>query len=303
MNGSMQSVSLVAIKIAAMVTILGAMPRISAQGVDKRPSDVPYDVVSVKRSTVRLPENIVDIRINPAGRIDATHISIRQVVLLAYELSESELLGGPKWLGSEHFDIVAVGRPDDVRLSDKERMRKVFKKVLAERFHFVAHTETVDLPAYRAVLDARGDKPLPGVVESRMTCGDVGESNGLPDVHGPPKCGVAVRPGLLRAGGVTIGQVLKVFSEQVGRLIVDETGLTSRYDVTLSWTPDFYRELLRRLPAGVNPPASGAGTPLIAPDGPSPIDALKQQLGIVLMASKAARSVLVIDAVERPTLN
>jgi len=74
---------------------------------------------------------------------------------------------------------------------------------------------------------------------------------------------------------------------QLGRVVVDKTGLTGEYDFELKWTPD--------LPAG--------GPVDAAPAGPSLFTALEEQLGLRLQTGRAPLDVLVIDKVEKPSEN
>jgi len=89
-----------------------------------------------------------------------------------------------------------------------------------------------------------------------------------------------------------LAQLAPILSLMVGRTVVDKTGLTERYDIELTFTPD------RPLPGP-------DGTPAPAPtdSGPSLFTALQEQLGLKLDPSKETVDVLVIDHVERPTEN
>ena len=72
-----------------------------------------------------------------------------------------------------------------------------------------------------------------------------------------------------------------------GRLVVDKTGLTGKYDFTLKWTPDMGQ--------GADPPSTDAG--------PTLFTALQDELGLKLQPTKAPVDVIVIDHVEMPTPN
>ena len=78
------------------------------------------------------------------------------------------------------------------------------------------------------------------------------------------------------------------------RPVVDQTGLTDRYDFTLEWKPD---RSSRR--AGPNPPA----LPQNIEDRPDLLTAMRQQLGLKMESGKAPVEVLVIDKVTKPTEN
>lgn len=75
--------------------------------------------------------------------------------------------------------------------------------------------------------------------------------------------------------------------EDVGRPIVDRTGLKGTFDFSLRWMPESLVE---------------KGGPEIAQEPPL-VEALKEQLGLKLSATKAPIQILVIDHVEPPTPN
>ena len=93
-------------------------------------------------------------------------------------------------------------------------------------------------------------------------------------------------------------------SNQLGRTVVDETGLRGKYDFTLKWTPD---QSERNLFGGGPGPGPGPGgkdmPPPPDPDGPSLFTALQEQLGLKLESKKGPVEILVIDRVEKPSEN
>jgi uncharacterized protein (TIGR03435 family) len=95
-------------------------------------------------------------------------------------------------------------------------------------------------------------------------------------------------------GGTPIAQLVTTLSQQVGRTVVDRTGLTGAFDIDLRWTPT-----PGQLPPG--PPPPGASTPPFDADGPPLVTALQEQLGLRLEAQRGSVSVLVIESIERPT--
>jgi uncharacterized protein (TIGR03435 family) len=76
-----------------------------------------------------------------------------------------------------------------------------------------------------------------------------------------------------------------------GRPIIDKTGLTGRFDFMLEWAHE------RRTTAGSDSPVASD------PIGPTPLEALRDQLGLKLESAKASIPILVIDKVERPSEN
>ena len=102
----------------------------------------------------------------------------------------------------------------------------------------------------------------------------------------------------VQADGVTLEFLAQVLSRQIGRTVIDKTGLTGNYDYTLEWTPD-----------DAGPPAPGAEAALPRNDGgsdavgPSIFTALQEQLGLKLESSKGPVDVIVIDHIDLPSEN
>ena len=95
---------------------------------------------------------------------------------------------------------------------------------------------------------------------------------------------------------VNLQFLAQVLSQQLGRAVVNQTGLTGNYNFTLEWTPD---------PAqGGGPPGEPKDNPLPADSsGPSIFTAIQEQLGLRLESQKGPAEVIVIDRVEKPSEN
>ena len=87
--------------------------------------------------------------------------------------------------------------------------------------------------------------------------------------------------------------IVKLLSQQLGRTIVDKTGLTGNYDVKLRWTPDSG-------PASMMGPGS---KPTPDASEPSIFTAIQEQLGLKLESQKGPVEILVIDHAEKPSAN
>jgi uncharacterized protein (TIGR03435 family) len=79
--------------------------------------------------------------------------------------------------------------------------------------------------------------------------------------------------------------------------VIDQTGLTGRFDFQLLWTPDETQF------ASVGGPGEPPKLPEGAETQPDLFTAIQQQLGLKLESTKAQADVLVIDRVERPSEN
>ena len=162
----------------------------------------------------------------------------------------------------------------------------MLRSLLEDRFRLSAHRETRDLPIYALVL-ARADGRLGP--QLRQTTSDycarllaaAGKAGDTPVPPGGPVCGM--RPGgtgnEITAGAMPMNEFARFLNVNVGRTVVDRTGLTGVWDFDLKWS------------------APNAPTP--DPDRPSIFTALQEQLGLRLDAATGPVEVLVIDRVER----
>ena len=105
-------------------------------------------------------------------------------------------------------------------------------------------------------------------------------------------------PGRIEAGGQPIAMLANTLAQQMGRPVVDETGLTGGYEFTLTFMP----EAGRGMPAGPPPPGAPE-LPPIDPNAPSLTTALQEQLGLKLESTKGSMEMIVIDSIEQPTEN
>jgi uncharacterized protein (TIGR03435 family) len=273
-----------------------------------------FDVASVKPSKSGSPPNSNfplgpgDVYVPNGGYFSATNFPLVTYIFFAYKISgnqaQSLLPQLPDWASTERFDIQAraEGNPG------KDQMRLMMRALLADRFKLAIHNETREVPVFAFVLSKKGstgpqvqahsdDAPCPTNAPAaaqpqsslRTRAGELPPlCNGIFPM--PPS-----EPGRLRFAGrnVTIGFIADTFSAgtNLGRPMVDQTGLRGTFDFILEWMPE------RRGPA---PPGADTQTDSM---GPSFEQALRDQLGIKLQAQKSPVTILVIDHVERPSAN
>ena len=225
------------------------------------------------------------------GRFTATNVSLRSLMQYeAYGIPGSRILGGPKWLDSTRFDIEA--KMDDsvadhlrtlARSQRELETQAMFQQLLADRFKLAVHWETRELPIYALVVAKKGPKLQP----TKDFTGSPGtSSNG------------SQSGSQFNATGVTLPQLAealtRVLFRELGRDIIDKTGVEGRYDLTLKWAPDTGASSLPRATGGE---ASSADL------GPSIFTAIQEQLGLKLEPTKGPVQVLVIDHAEMPSEN
>jgi len=214
----------------------------------------------------------------------ASNVSLQMLVKSAYNLEDYQVADAGKLLGSTKYDIRATIDRDTAdalnKLEPEQRRRaqqQMLQNLLADRFKLVAHEESKEFPVYFLLLAANGPK----VHESKP--GD-NYSNGLKTANGAlvgPHMGVSsLRGGDITVQGLPINSLVQSLMREVGKPVVDKTGLTGIYDYSLHWQPAA---------------ASMEGS---ESNAPSVFEALEDQLGLKLQPAKAPVTMLVIDHVE-----
>jgi uncharacterized protein (TIGR03435 family) len=249
----------------------------------QRPS---FDVASIKRNLSGSEGSRG--RIQPGGRVSFTNEPLRRMILDAYQLQDFQLVGGPDWVSTDRWDIVAKAEGDPPISRVVEMMRTLF----ADRFKLVAHREMRDAPIYALVI-GKSDRQLgaqlhPSSTDCAALAADARTRGGTPPptINGRVSCGMNTNNGYLEANAVTMGVFARRISTIAGRTVVDRTGLTGNFDLTLRWTAD-----------------ASSGGDRVAPtgdDGPTFFTAVQEQLGLKLESQRGPVEFLVIESVEHP---
>ena len=238
----------------------------------------------------------------PNGQLIATNTPLRTLILRAYGLHDSQLIDAPEWAAVERFDIDAKADPTP---PSPDALMPMLRALLSERFQLKVRQETRQLPAY-VLVHARGDRRLgPQIRPTQADCSSgakvmTREETMAIAKEGWPPCGQVVTISFLttssdgtagskirtRRSGVTMPDFATFLQGQVGRPVVDRTGLEGLFDVEYSFAP--------QPPSPSIELADGANVPPI-------LVALEEQLGLKLQSGRALVEVLVIDSVERPT--
>jgi uncharacterized protein (TIGR03435 family) len=233
------------------------------------------------------------------GRFSATNATLKILAGLAYKVQNYAITGGPSWLDSAHFDIDAKAADSNLTI---EQMRPMLQSLLQNRFQLKAHTETKDVPVY-ALLPAKNGPKLPEAKEGGCFQIDMNKPPPPPSPgQGPgamqaPCGGMMMGPNTMRGGKISMAQFVGGLSNLLGRPVIDKTGFTGTFDVSLDYSPEGLSFGGRGLP----PPPPGA--PAFDTSGPSIFTAIQEQLGLRLESTKAPGEVLVIDSAEKPTEN
>jgi len=197
------------------------------------------------------------------GRLRVTSVTALGLIKSAWMLQPSQVTGGPGWLDSDRYDIDAKsGHPERI---DTDHLQPLLQSLLADRFALKFHWETRELPVYALVTD-KGGAILRENRDAPMTILNTRRGSGKIRIVGTK---------------VSMEQLARSIGSELGRVVVDKTGLPGGYDVNFEWAEEPVGDSL----------------------APSIFTELHEQLGLKLEPAKAPVKVLVIDSAERASAN
>jgi uncharacterized protein (TIGR03435 family) len=246
-----------------------------------------FEVSTVRPSSPETRESNLDL---DADAIRSSNLPVMFLLKFAFNLnsgSDDQIIGAPSWVSSLPFDIRAkVDEEAAARIagmSTDERIaitRKMVQTLLVDRFQLKVHHESRDLRVL-ALMIAKGGSKLTPV--SDMPTSSASGASSWTGLHNPGA-------GESEGRDVPVAPLVNTLSSKPeigGRLVVDETGLTGKYNFKLTWTPEDRH-------AAVDAPNA---------DGPSLFTAIQEQLGLKLQTQKAPVDCVVIDHIEQPSPN
>jgi uncharacterized protein (TIGR03435 family) len=291
--------------LAAILAVVGCVPPAGAHAQQPSGESV-LEVVSVRPALltrhpwVRVPDAPPQMRMTP-GRFTAFMATVRYLIQYAYKVRPLQVVGGPRWIGEDRFDIeatVSAGIPLAVA---NARLPEALGEVLRDRFKLQIHTEQRRLPVYALVTAHRDGRLERGLRPSTVDCAavnrkrflatqggaDMAAKASLPNFGSP--CGSRVGPGTLTIDGTTLQNLANTLMTHGGldRFVVDRTNLAGNFDIELQWAPS-------DVAFGVN---QSGRTPAL--QAPSLFTAIEEQLGLKLEPREELVDVIVIDQVER----
>lgn len=246
-----------------------------------------FEVASIKVNPDPLGRLFVPL---PGGKIDCTGVSLRDLVGMAWGVYPDEVVGGPAWAGSIRYNILAKAEDGATQGMSVNQIgqynRLMMRSLLIERFHVAVHLETREAPIYALVVARKDGKLGPGLTESKGSCAKLEiKPFVLPKDDKFPELmcgqGLFILKGTARAAQVDIESLVGLISGDVGRRVVDETGLKQRFDIDMPWSH-------RLVPSD---------------NQPSIFIALEEQLGLKLESRKGPVDFMVIDHAEQVSKN
>ena len=209
---------------------------------------------------------LIDIHVQ--GETVQASGSVQHLVAVAHGAKDYQVFGGPSWIHSTDvmFEIVAKVKAQP-EAPNRQQIRSMLQALLAERFQLTLHTEERELPVY--MLAIAGGKGL------KLTKAASDAKSSFRLAMGP----VTKLTGTMSMTNLAFQLALRLHD----RPVLDRTGLSGMYDVSLEWSRD--------------------DTPPSETTAPGLFTALQEQLGLKLQPAREPSPVFVIDRVDRPSAN
>ncbi len=238
-----------------------------------------FEVATVKPSRPGMWRQDYD---TDGNRLTVINYTVRRLIREAYGLkSDAQILGGPKWIDQQAFDIVA--KVDDAEAAKMDKMNDeqsdrewelMLQSLLADRFQLKVSRGERNLPVFALVVA----RPGPKLKHTPDTMANGQQGDPGIDIHGGELTATAVSMD-------SFADTLTGLRDLENRVVINRTGLAGNFDFQLDWARD-----------------RGQGP---SPDSPYPglFAALPEQLGLKLKPERSTVEVVVVEAAEEPTVN
>lgn len=200
--------------VLVILIVLTSSVRIAMQAQTASAREPQFELTSIKPSA---PGTHGPNVYNPTNtRFAVTNVTAKYLIAYAYDVSEFQIIGGPGWIGTDEYDILAKPQGE----ASVERIKAMTKGLLAERLGLKLHRVSKEQSVFALVVAKGG----PNLQRSA--------AQGGPEVRGN-------RGGRLTMRKVTMEMMAAQLAARVlGRPVIDKTGIAGEFDVNLEWTPD-----------------------------------------------------------------
>ena len=247
--------------VSAIAALLATHPSLA-----QSPAPVEFEVASVRRNT--LDDRIVTINVGPGGRFAARGYTLVLLMQRAYAVMDWNVTGGPSWIRTDRFDVVAKANvAGDLT---EAQLRPMLARLLADRFKLKLHRAESQISGHALQVASGGPKLRPSA-----------DAEDHQDTFRFTNTGMSGR-------GISMYNLARFFGGKLGLIVADETALPGLYDLSVTWRVDPDR-----------PADSPASDPRDA-IREAAFEALRTQLGLKIVAKKVTVETLVIDHVEKP---
>jgi uncharacterized protein (TIGR03435 family) len=245
------------------VSTIAAVTPVSFQRSGLAQGPIEFEVASVKVADPNAGQNGI---YREGARFYANNATLNMLIGYAYDLRPFQVSGGPKWSDSRGFTIVANVPPGTAAPQTpigRQQLGQMLQSLLRDRFKLTVRSESKMETVYELVVSKEGSKLKEAKADGTNTS-------------------IRSGPRQILGSAAGIDPLVRLLSQQVGRPVTNRTGLTGRYDFTLTFEPDLT-------------PNAGAG--------PSIFIALEEQLGLELKSVRGPVEAIVILSAEEPSEN
>lgn len=208
---------------AMVVSLLAILPGLRAFG-QAAPHPPAFEVADIKANMSKDPRPGKE-RLLPGGRIDVPNATLKEMIGAAYAVQPNMITGGPNWLDSERFDIVAKAPPETLLPT----LLLMLRTLLEDRFKLTFHREDKVMPAYALIVGKGGPKLHQAAAGGRQNCNSsIVDKGGIRLLH--RECHNMTLEELAR-------QLPGWAGSGIDRPVVDLTELAGSYDFEFDYTP------------------------------------------------------------------
>lgn len=267
-----------------------------------------FEVASIRPSSEQVNQVNAGVRI-AGSQVRVAAMSLKDYIGMAYSVRPQQIVG-PDWLGQQRFDLAATIPAG----GSATQFPAMLEALLTDRFKMTVHREQKEFPVFELGVAKGGAKIQPssaaaapadavGEKSPAVNVSASGSGNGVGvDLGGGSSFSLGNNK--LEVKKMTMLQFAEVLTRFVDRAVIDRTGLTGSYDVTLDLAPEDYTGVLIRsaVNAGVTLPPQALR--MLDNANADPLSAPLRNAGLTLDARRAPLEVIVVDAMEKtPTEN
>jgi uncharacterized protein (TIGR03435 family) len=232
----------------------------------QQPAAPKFEVASIRQNVSGSGSNGLNIK---GDTFTTTNFLLVGLMQVAYEITAAQIVGGPDWVRSDRFDIVAKMAAD----AKRDQMALMLRTLLEERFKLRLRNEKREMAIFELALANNDGRVGPNLHD----CSNKNDKEPDKPFRAPP--GGAVAAGAC----APMSNVAGMAAARVQGIVQDKTGLAGNWRYNVFFGPDL-------------PDPNSAN-----PDLPSFVTALREQLGLRLERTRGSVDVLVIDSAERLT--
>lgn len=228
-----------------------------------------FDVASIKPANRSAQPGRAAMALRPTVNtgpegLSSRSATVKDLIAAAYGIETYQIWGGPAWLDSDRFEVVAKSD----KPANRQQLLLMLRPLLKDRCKLAMHTETKEMRVY--ALTASKKLTLP-----------------------TPKPGEDAKPVLnhLRQGWdmPTLAHFLTRFGADMP--VIDKTGLPNEFRLDLD-----VNDVIRTAQVDDSGPTNESMFD-------ATVEIIKRQTGLELIRTKAPIEVVVIDHVDRPSPN